>query len=264
MSHVRRVLTGLLLLVSMAACGSEPGTSADPASSPSVTDSSPAPTPRPTHDPDPSLQYEGDWVLVSGESPRGPIPIVEGREITLQMTARTANGRSTCNGYGGRFWITGDAFAVKTFGADQAGCPREPGAAVAEARYFRAFMQVDHVEVDEATLRLTGPEVELVYERVPAIDRAALVDTTWVSGDHTLRLSSDGTSAITYGCVVYVGTWTTMVGRVYFPETRLKEDCPDRGEGVSMDVTSGDFTVEIDGGRLTIRRGDDKVVYRAE
>lgn len=251
-------MLGLVLLGAAIACDS----SSEPAPTPSAT-TSPTATPRPAHSPAPGLPYKGDWVLVSGTTPKGPIPIYEDFLITLALRERRASGRSTCNSYGGRFRIDGTTFSPGTFGANQAGCAKR-ALERPETLYLSSLVSTREVYADDTTLRLTGPDVELVFERVPHIDLGALVDRTWVSGDHTLLLSSDRTFRVTYGCDVVVGTWTELVGRIYMPETRTAKDCPARGiDDVPVDVTSGDFAVVVDGHRLTITNAGRSLVYRA-
>ena len=230
---------------------------------PAANESS-APTPRPVHAPAPGLPYEGDWTLVSGADQDGPIPLDDDFPITLELSARHANGKSTCNGYGGPFKIDGTAYHPGRFGADDAGCVSE-ALELTETRYILALMTAAEISADEATLRLTGPETELVFERVPEIDLDAIVDRTWASGNHTLLLSSDRTFRVTYGCEVLKGTWKAMVGRIYMPEARRTNDCTNDGaDDIPLDVTSGDFSVSVDGNRLTITYGGTSVVYRAE
>lgn len=210
------------------------------------------------------MPYEGNWTLVSGSSPLGPVLVDPDFAITLVLTERQAGGRSTCNAYGGGFKIDGHAFHGERFGADEAGCATEE-LDEAETRYFAALIEIDEIHADETTLRLTGLDSELVFERLPELDLEAVVDTTWVSGDHSLLLSSDRTFRITYGCDVLKGTWDVLADRIYMPEARRVKDCSREARtAVPVDVSSGDFTVSVEGDRLTIAHGGEEVVYRAE
>lgn len=258
MSLVRSVLALLLAVIAATACDSS-SPEPSPTPRPSPIESSPAEV---VHAPAPGLLYQGDWVLVSGAAPDGTIPLDPEYPITLEMNALRGGGRSTCNSYGGRFKIDGTAFYQRTLGAEQAGCASKT-LETAELRYLEALTAVREIEADETTLRLTGPGAELVFERIPEVDLDAVVDTTWVSGDHTLRLSSNRTYRVTYGCRVLEGTWRVMAGRIYMPEGGVTKDCPNPGgDAVAVDVTSGDFTVAVGGGRLTITHGGKSVVYR--
>lgn len=258
---MRRVLVALLAVGVAAACdSSSPDVAAT--SRPSASASARAEA---VHAPAPGLRYEGDWVLVSGTGPGGSIPLDADYAITLEMSARSAGGRSTCNSYGGRFKIDGTTFYPGTWGAEQAGCPSKV-LETAELRYFDALVAVREIDADETALRLTGPDVELVFEPLAEIELEDVVDRTWVAGDHTLRLSSDRTYRVTYGCEVHEGKWDVMAGRIYMPEGAVTKRCPDGGleeAGVAVDVTSGDFTVDVEGNRLTIAHGGESVVYRA-
>lgn len=260
---MRYALACLLVALGTVACDSSPESEAGRSAPPSASES-PAPTRRPVHSPEPGMPYEGDWTLVSGTSPVGPIPIDPDYAITLVLTERQAGGRATCNGYGGGFKIDGTAFHAEGFGADQAGCATEE-LDEAETRYFAALVEIDEIHADETTLHLTGPGSELVFERLPEPDLDAVVDRTWVSGDHTLLLSSDRTFRISYGCDVLKGTWDVMAGRIYMPEARRVADCPrEPRTQVDLDVSSGDFSVSVEGDSLTISHGGKEVVYRAE
>lgn len=249
----------LVFVLFLAACGAEATDDAAPAPS----ESSPGKTPRPVHSPNVDLPYQGGWMLVSGTSPDGPIPIFEDHRVTLELRGRHAKGHATCNGYGGRFWITGNLFThvPVSFAANQMGCGKDLDGA--EERFFTSMMLVDHVDVERETLRLTGPDVELVFERVPVIDKKALVNRTWAAGDHTMRLSRDNGFEITYGCRVVTGEWVQRAGRIYFPEAKVTKDCPNPSGRVAADVTSGNFTVSIQGDVMTIEQEGKKVVYTA-
>lgn len=254
-----RIVAGAALLLSALAC--ESSTDMQGAATPApATTSSPSPTPWPEHAPDPHIPYEGDWQLVSGTAPAGPIPISRAYPVTLTLDGRQAGGTSTCNNYGGRFWIVGRAFSwvPAKFGAEQRGCPSDRTLR-AEDRYFAAFVHVDTVDANERTLEFTGPGVELVFERLPDPDLEAILDVTWVAGAKTLRLSSDGTFRVTNPCDVVVGEWYEQSGRLYVLESRSEGFCPGRLGASTPDratfVVRGDrLTIVVDGRTTVYRR----------
>lgn len=250
------VAAALWLAALAGACDGDP---ADPPARTPYTPASPTATPRPVHSPDPELPYEGDWSLVSGTSPRGPIPILEDFPVTLVLEGRGVGGRSPCNSYFGGYSITGTTVHPLRFAVEQADCPNRT-ASIAERSYLRSLQTAEEVYADATTLRLTAPDMELVFERLPPPQLDALLDVTWVAGRRTLRFSSDGTFRGTAGCNVITGKWSEEAGRIFTPVSRTKtgDDCPTyRYAGVESFFT---FTVE--GDTLTITHEGKSRVFR--
>jgi heat shock protein HslJ len=250
------VTASLLLTVLAGACGGDP---AGPRARTPSASASPTATPRPVHSPDPELPYEGDWGLVSGTSPRGSIPILEDFPVTLVLEGRGLSGRSPCNSYFGGYSITGTDVHPLRFAVQQADCP-DNTALIAERRYLRSLQAAEKVYADATTLRLTAPDMELVFERLPPPQLDALVDVTWVAGRRTLRFSSDGTFRGTAGCNVITGKWSEEAGRIFTPVSRTKtgDDCPTYRYAGVEDF----FTFAIDGDTLTITYEGKSRVFR--
>ncbi len=126
-----RVLIAVAVL-GLAACGDDSGSSADPA---------------------------GTWTLTSGS---GDVPVLDDHPTTLVVAEDGAgSGQATCNVYGGlhahrrhrRGTIAGTMMA----------CEGEQG--TAEQAYFAALGDADAYEIDGDELVITGPDVELRFER---------------------------------------------------------------------------------------------------
>lgn len=111
----------------------------------------------PQADPD----IEGNWRLVSGSVSGQPIPLIEGRPITLQVDGPNVSGNSSCNQYGGQVLVDGSAIEFGDLFSTLMGCEAELMAA--ESAYTDALQRVDTVAFDGAELVLTGPDAELRF-----------------------------------------------------------------------------------------------------
>jgi heat shock protein HslJ len=109
----------------------------------------------------PSAAPQGSWILESGTTPGGPIVIPAKREITLEITPSRAAGQSTCNSYGGRVRATAERIRFGQVVTTLIGC--EKALSEPEGRYYDALPRVRAWHVDEETLTLAGPGVELVF-----------------------------------------------------------------------------------------------------
>ena len=103
----------------------------------------------------------GSWSLESGATPDGPIVVPAKREITLEIAPPDAAGESTCNSYGGRVQVSGERIRFGKVVTTLIGCEKD--LAEPEGRYYTALPQVRAWRVDDSTLILTGPGVELVF-----------------------------------------------------------------------------------------------------
>ncbi len=114
-----------------------------------------------------SSDVEGAWVLVSGSGPEGEIEIVEDDPITFVVDPQgKAGGQAPCNEYGeltlddGKVESTnGEGFATTLM------LCRPASAAKAETAYYAALDGASAFELDGERLVLTGPSVELRFER---------------------------------------------------------------------------------------------------
>ncbi len=108
----------------------------------------------------------GDWRLVSGTNAGAAIPLLPGVEITLSVEGSHVSGRSACNQYGGDVVVEGGVIRFGPMAMTEMAC--EEPAMTAEAAYAAALGNVRAAARDGDRLTLSGPGVELVYERVEA------------------------------------------------------------------------------------------------
>lgn len=227
------------------------------------------------------VEVQGLWILRQGHGPSGAIEPVEGSDITLQVEADGVRGSGGCNTYGGGYSIDGDSFETGGLAVTEIGCPEpvvEP-----ESRYIEALESVDTAALDGKTLTLTGPDTELVFRRVPAIDPAPLTGTSWVleslvSGDTAssavssakpahLLLKDDKTFKGTTGCRSFTGTWTISGDVVDVTQLVFDGGCDtarDQDSHVAGILGTG-FRADVEGDQLilTAERGGSGLVYRA-
>jgi|GEM_PF-364967 len=267
--HQLLVVVALLL----AACGG----AADPAG--------------PVVDGDPGASPEGSWVLVSATP---TIAVPDTARVTLEVSpegdAWRVGGVAACNSYGGTVrtdgttWAVADGFAVTEMGCDG-------GLMDVERAYLDALLAVDawqRTAGDE--LVLSGPDVELRFELLEALDPAALVGTTWlldglVSGtgpdgavssttpsadEATLRLAEDGTVEASTGCRTFTGTWVEPGDEVLLDTFGQRDDSPNVGDDGTptcdeavlaqedhvLSVLGDGFRAEVDGRRLHLTSRD--------
>jgi heat shock protein HslJ len=224
---------------------------------------------------------QGSWVLVSGGTGAGEIPIVADHPITLTIDGASIGGSAACNGYGGRLEPTGEGIEIRDLAWTLMACiPDEVMAA--EAAYTQALPAVRVIRRDGEQLVLEGVGVELRFDPLAAPPTAELVDTTWtldtlVDGDvasaplgepATLELRSDGTFSGTTGCRPFDGTWiengeqlsatTFAMGDVACPAELTDQDSH------VVSVIGDGFVPSIEDGRLTLSDpGGIRLVYRS-
>ena len=126
--------------------------------------------------PDPGLR--GQWVLTSGHDGYGALDLL-GQDITLTVTGSTiSSGRGSCSNYTATIYGSQRSLWVTT------AAPRSFGCATAEQtvlqlQYLADLKAVQHSAVTAAGLELSGPGVDLKYERAIPLSLTALVDKTW-------------------------------------------------------------------------------------
>lgn len=118
----------------------------------------------------------GSWALVSGSGPDGEVELHdglagdEGTPIVLHVEEGRWGG-TVCNSYGAQEVDAGDGTVrLDDVYATEMAC-LDDALMLAEQRYLAAFRAVERYEVVDGELRLTGPDVELVYE--PALEEEA-------------------------------------------------------------------------------------------
>lgn len=224
------------------------------------------------------VDVTGDWQMSSGTIDGVAIGLVDDAPITLSVQGTQITGRAACNHYGGEiaFQEGRPRFALGSMTA--MGCA-EPIMAV-EAAFSAALPRVIGAARAGDRLTLTGPGVELLFDRLAPVPLAQLVGTDWVlesmvAGDvassvggdpATLRLEPDGTFKGSTGCRTFSGRWIEANGGIRNTELAMDQtECPPDLAGQDSHVVSvlEGYRVTIDGQRLTLTAGGNGLVYRA-
>jgi heat shock protein HslJ len=259
MRNVARRLLFVSLIVSLAACGqrtlpAEPG--------------------------GPSSSYDGTWILVEGHGPQGDVPIVGGYRITLTIDGESISGTAACNSYDGEAAIDDTSFELSGAGMTEMGC--KPNVTESQDRYMTALLAADKVALNGDTLTVSGKDTELLFEVLPPIPTAELIDTNWEletllygtgpegmaasARPANLLLKSDGTLKGTTGCRDLYGDWKQDGDEIAFTTFGAEGNCPKElrdQDGLVVTVLGDGFTASIEEDRLTaIGQGDQGLVYR--
>ena len=217
-------------------------------------------------------RYDGQWQLVAGQSPSGPLPVP--RQVTMTIHGSEISGTSACNQYFGTAAIDGSSFSVKDVGSTGMGCPGKR--MVAEERYHEALAAADEIAGSGPGMTITGPQVELQFEPVAPVEPAAFEDTTWhlqslvfgngpegtvtsTQAPATLVFTAGGRLTGTTGCVDLDGRWerdgetVTVTG---LPDGDV--DCSVAGDQNDhvLKVLRSPFTAAVDERLLTITADD--------
>lgn len=181
----------------------------------------------------------GTWNLQHGSGPEGEIDLVDGFPVTLTFDSNaTFGGTAACNGYGGRYEISGERLEFGEFGWTQMGCQNDVQAA--EAAFLAALLDVDAIEIVNGELALSGPSTELAFSLTPnapigdVTDRTWLLETTVANGvstavegaPATLQLQTNGAFIASTGCRDLVGRYVVFGGEINFNEMRAEGECP--------------------------------------
>jgi heat shock protein HslJ len=224
---------------------------------------------------------QGSWVLVSGATDAGELPLVEDHPITLTIDGSSIGGTAACNGYGGRLEATGAGVEIRDLAWTAMACVPDDVMA-AEAAYTQALPAVRSIRRDGEQLVLEGVGLELRFDPLPGPPTAELVDTVWaldtlLDGDvatapmgqpATLELRADGTFTGSTGCRPFDGQWvengnellatTFAMGDVACPAELAEQD------SLVVTVIGDGFVPTLDGDRLTLMdRGGQGLVFQA-
>lgn len=227
---------------------------------------------------------EGAWQLTGGTHAGEPIPIVDSHPITLNLESGQINGTAACNGYGGKFELSGSSFSiVEGLAVTEMACQPEE-VMRSERAFLDAIAAVDKVELTNEGLVLTGPETELRFEALAPVPTTDLVGTVWVldglvdgdavtspmagASEATLELFEDGTFEGSTGCRTISGQYQVSGAEVQFTNWGADGQCPaslaDQDSRVISGLEGG-FRVEIEGDQMTTWvAGDQGLVYRAQ
>ena len=141
---VRSVIAALATLFLFAACGGA-SSSTPPSEPPAAVDPS------------------GEWRLVQGAVDGQALMLLPDVPITLVVEGSGVSGRSACNQYFGEFTIVDGRVTLGGLGGTEMAC--EEPIMTLEAAYMSGLAKVDTARMDGETLVLTGPAVELRFER---------------------------------------------------------------------------------------------------
>ncbi|MGB7859026.1 MAG: META domain-containing protein [Acidimicrobiia bacterium] len=225
---------------------------------------------------------DGAWQLMSGSSDGMPIELIASHPITMSLDSESIGGTASCNSYGGGVRISNNTFRVSGLAVTEMACSPSETMEV-ERIYLQALELVDEVGITESgTLTLSGPGVELEFERLDPVPAGELTGTVWVldgliagqavtaaSGERaTLELFTDGSFIGSTGCRDISGSYQISGAEVVFTNWGATGDCPaELAEQDSRVVSAleGGFRVEIDADRLTTWvTGDEGLVYRSD
>jgi heat shock protein HslJ len=241
---------------------------------------SPGGVPSPGASGDP-FDPQGAWQLTSSTVGGGEVPLVEGHPVTVTIEGSQIGGTAACNHYGGRLAVTGGALEISELGMTAMGC--EEDLMAAESAYMAALAVVESIGGDGDQLVLSGPNVELRFDRLPAPPTAELVDTAWILdtvfvgdvasspiGDPaTLELSSDGTLVGSTGCRTFSGNWLEQGEQIIAPTFGMDgSECPaelSQQDTHVVTVIGDGFVPTVEGDPLTlVDPGGVGLVYRAQ
>ena len=226
------------------------------------------------------IELTGDWQLASGAVDDVPFPMPAGAEVTLTVKGTMIGGRAACNHYGGDLVVDADGtprFNVTSM--TEMAC--EEPAMAAESAFLAVMSRIRGVDRDGDRLMLTGPGVELVFDRLPPPPVAELVGTEWVlesliagdavssvAGDRaTIRFDAGGTVSGGTGCRTFAGKWIEANGGITLPEWGMNQTACEAAlqsqDSHVVGVFEG-FRVAIDGQTLTLTGDDGQgLIYRA-
>ena len=236
-----------------------------------------------------SAGLDGEWRLVEGEGPDGPVPIPDAAVITLTIDGSDWSGNAACNSYGGSVTVDDEGrVSITGFAVTEMAC-LDAALMDAETAYLTALTQVDRARVDMDHLVLTGPGVRLRFVPEAPIDDAALIGTSWrldalleappddgtdaavssVLGEAGLELGDDGSIAGSTGCNRFAGEVELDGDQLQagpLATTRMAcDDALTRQEQHVLAVLDGTSTFEVEATTLTILGADGRgLIYRAE
>jgi len=225
--------------------------------------------------------WDGAWVLTSGNDTGVPLVLVATHPVTLVLDGDDIGGIAACNHYGGTVTRSGDSITFGAMSMTEMACSPE-SAMTLEAAYLAALADVTTASVDDDVLVLSGDRTTLTFAFEPPPPTADLVGTTWVldsliivdaassvGGEPTLLLRADGSVSGSTGCRSFEGTWIETGAQLDFPELSMGDETCSPALAAQDDhvvsVLGDGFTASIDGATLTVSDPDGSgLVYRAQ
>lgn len=216
------------------------------------------------------------WVLDGSSS----TPTIEdGEPVTIRFDEDAVGGSAPCNTYGGTLSIEYATVEITDLVTTMMAC--EPPGMRAEEAWLAALEAVDHAEVDDDRLVLTGDDVRLEFDAYDAADRlpGAWLVVNVARGDAIERLSAEprprlaiaegGDLSLDTGCGTVTGEWEVGGDLLTVELADVPDGCdrPDGDAGVAtavVDALAGAARVEVAPGRLTILTDHDTIAIVAE
>lgn len=225
---------------------------------------------------------EGSWQLTEGTVNGEVVPIIDSHPITLTFDGEQVGGTASCNSYGGTFQLDGSTISFSDLAMTEMACMPEE-TMIAEQVYASGLTMVEALTLDQ-TLVLSGPDVELTFDRLEPVPDAELTNTIWVldgliAGDSvtspvadsraTVEFFTDGSMLGDTGCRPFSGKYKISGAEVVL--TELAADGHECEPGVAdqdsrvISALEGSFRVEIENDRLTTwTHGDEGLTFLAE
>lgn len=120
----------------------------------------------------------GTWTLVHATTPAGPLDLLDGGLVHLTFAPNGLGGRTPCNDYGSDYDLDGSDLDLADVSRTLVGC--DGAAGELESGYLSALGDVDSARREADTLVLTGEDIELRFDAVPAWEPTAVVAHTWL------------------------------------------------------------------------------------
>lgn len=158
--------------------------------------------------PAPSGPRDGDWTLLRGSGPDGPLALVTGSPVTLTLKGSELSGRAACNSYGGSARVTDTGFVPGEIAATQMACA-DPAVMALESGYLGALRAVRTASLDGDRLVLRGDGVVLVLTRQAPVEPAPFEGTRWTLG--TLYSGETSSSVVGEPWLLFEGGRVTGV-----------------------------------------------------
>ena len=114
-------------------------------------------------EPPAAVDPSGEWQLVAGSVDGQALTLPPDVPVTFVVEGSGVSGRSGCNQYFGEFTLVNGKVTLGGLGGTEMAC-EEPIMAL-EAAYLGGLAKVDAARMDGEALVLTGPAVELRFER---------------------------------------------------------------------------------------------------
>jgi heat shock protein HslJ len=226
------------------------------------------------------VDLSGTWQLTGGTVDGAPFPIVADSPVTLTVEGSKVNGRSACNFYDAEIVVEQGQVRLQTGAMTAMGCPKP--AMAAEAAFHKALARIVGAARTGEQLILSGPDVELTFDRLAPVPVSEIVGTDWVleslvSGDVAssvagdsakLRLEAGGPFSGSTGCRTFSGQWALANGGIASTSWGTDEtECPALLAQQDSHVVGvlERFRATVDGRQLRlVGDGGKGLVYRAD